>query len=156
MARRIPEPLSADLIERRSLIFNWSDATLSSALWFGRRMGMGTDSPLVLLLSYTFIFKICLNMRLGPHEVYRTSAVSVCPACCPGYCSATRFCSSSSLIDRANLITKTVFPAEVVPVSIFVLASQPWTGPVAGSGGGGAVAESGGRDASSSCRSISS
>ena len=28
--------------------------------------------------------------------------------------------SASSLLDQANLITKTVFPAEIVPVSVFL------------------------------------
>jgi ABC-type polysaccharide/polyol phosphate export permease len=75
----------------------------------------------VLLLSWTFVFNICLKMRLGPTEVTDNYTLFLFAGMLPWLLfSDTVLRSSSSLIDHANLITKTVFPAEVVPISIFL------------------------------------
>lgn len=81
----------------------------------------GLIHPLVLLASWTFVFQICLKIPMRPGEI--TSNYSVFLFC--GFLpwllfqeTVTR--SASSLLDNANLITKTVFPSEVVAVSIFL------------------------------------
>lgn len=123
MARRIPGAyFLRNLIERRSLIFQLVRRDFEQR-FVGSAAGWvwGLIHPLVLLLSYTFIFKICLNMRLGPHEVTQNYPLFLFAGMLPWLLfSDTVLRSSSSLIDHANLITKTVFPAEVVPVSIFL------------------------------------
>ena len=46
--------------------------------------------------------------------------------------------SASSLLDQSNLITKTVFPAEIMPVSVFLSSvGQPSAGAGPDGRGGG-------------------
>jgi len=81
----------------------------------------GLIHPLVLLASWAFVFQVCLRQKPPAGEV--TSNYTVFLAC--GFLpwllfqdTVTR--SSTSLIEHANLITKTVFPSEIVPVSVFL------------------------------------
>ncbi len=76
--------------------------------------------PLVLLLSYTFVFSVCLRMTVPPGE--GTSNYTLFLFC--GYLPWMLFQdavqrSASSLLESTNLITKTVFPTEMIPISIF-------------------------------------
>lgn len=81
----------------------------------------GVIHPLVLLLSWTFVFSICLQVKLGPEEVTQNYPLFLFAGMLPWLLfSETVQRSSASLLDHASLITKTVFPAEVVPVSIFL------------------------------------
>ena len=80
----------------------------------------GLIHPLVLLASWTFVFQVCLKQTL--------------PAGQPGNYPLFLFAgmlpwllfseavqrSSSSLVEHSTLITKTVFPAEMVPLSVFL------------------------------------
>lgn len=77
--------------------------------------------PLVLLLSWTFVFQWCLKVPPPPEAI--TDNYTVFLFC--GYLPWLMFQetvqrSSNSMVDNANLITKTVFPAEVVPMSILL------------------------------------
>jgi len=80
----------------------------------------GIIHPLVLLASWTFVFKICLHQTLpagqpGNYPLYLFAGML------PWLLfSETVQRSSSSLLDHASLITKTVFPAEMVPLSVFL------------------------------------
>ena len=111
-----------NLIERRTLLFqlvrrDFEQRFVGSAagwLW-------GLVQPLVLLFSWVFIFQMCLHQK--PPEGAMTSSYPLWLFC--GFLpwllfqeTVTR--SVSSMLDHSNLITKTVFPAEVVPVSIFL------------------------------------
>jgi ABC-type polysaccharide/polyol phosphate export permease len=111
-----------NLIERRTLLFqlvrrDFEKRFVGSAagwLW-------GVIHPLVLLASWTFVFDVCLKMKLGPGEA--TDNYSLFLFC--GFLPWLLFQdtvqrSSTSLLENANLITKTVFPSEVVPLSIFL------------------------------------
>jgi lipopolysaccharide transport system permease protein len=81
----------------------------------------GLIHPLVLLASYVFIFSVCLKMKPGPDQVTQNYPMLLFAGILPWLLfSETVQRSSGSLIDQANLITKTVFPAEIVPVSIFL------------------------------------
>lgn len=81
----------------------------------------GAIHPLVLLLSYYFIFEVCLKTTLPPGEVTDNYLVYLFCGFLPWLLfQETVMRSAGSLIEHSNLITKTVFPAEVVPVSIFL------------------------------------
>src|SRR5260221_4761179 len=120
---RVPGTLFAkNLMERRGLIFqlvrrDFEQRFVGSAagwLW-------GLIHPLVLLVSWTFVFSICLKQTLPPGEGTNSYALYLFAGMLPWLLftdTVTR--SSSSLLDNANLITKTVFPAEVVPISVFL------------------------------------
>jgi len=80
----------------------------------------GVVHPLVLLLSWTFVFQLCLRVPLQSNLTTNYTLFLFCGMLPWLLFQDTVQRSSSSLIEHANLITKTVFPAEVVPVSIFL------------------------------------
>src|SRR5262249_41826709 len=81
----------------------------------------GAIHPLVLLLSYYFVFEICMKVTLPPGEVTDNYLLFLFCGFLPWLLfQETVQRSAGSLIDHSNLITKTVFPSEVVPVSIFL------------------------------------
>jgi lipopolysaccharide transport system permease protein len=123
--RRFPGVLFLrNLIERRGLLFqlvrrDFHQRYVGSAagwLW-------GVIHPIVLLLSYTFIFSVCLHQKPGPGQVTQNYPLFLFAGMLPWLLfneTVTR--SSAALVEQASLITKTVFPAEIVPVSIFLSA----------------------------------
>jgi len=120
---RIPgQHFLRNLVERRTLLLrlvrrDFEQRYVGSAggwLW-------GAIHPLVLLLSYYFIFQVCLQTKLPQGEVTNNYLMYLFCGFLPWLLfqdTVTR--SAGSLIEHSNLITKTVFPAEVVPVSIFL------------------------------------
>ncbi len=81
----------------------------------------GLIHPLVLLGSYTFIFGVCLKVKPAPDEVTQNYPMLLFAGMLPWMLfSETLLRSASSIVDQANLITKTIFPAEIVPVTIFL------------------------------------
>lgn len=120
---RIPGTLFLqNLIERRSLLFqlvrrDFEQRFVGSAagwLW-------GVIHPLVLLASWTFVFSVCLHQTMPAGEVTDSYPLFLFAGMLPWLLfSETVQRSASSLLDQASLITKTVFPAEIVPVSIFL------------------------------------
>lgn len=81
----------------------------------------GVIHPLVLLASYTFIFTVCMKQKLGPGEVTQNYPLWLFAGMLPWLLfSETVQRSSSALVEQANLITKTVFPAEIMPLAIFL------------------------------------
>lgn len=120
---RIPgRHFARNLVERRALLFqlvrrDFRQRFVGSAagwLW-------GVVHPLVLLLSWTFVFQICLRMPLPQQGLTTNYTIFLFCGMLPWLLfqdTVTR--SAASLIEQSSLITKTVFPAEVVPVSIFL------------------------------------
>ena len=81
----------------------------------------GLIHPLVLLGVYTFVFQYALGMRLPPEEVTTNYPLFLFAGMLPWLLfSETLQRSASSLIEYANLIKKSVFPAEVVPLTILL------------------------------------
>jgi ABC-type polysaccharide/polyol phosphate export permease len=81
----------------------------------------GLIQPLVQLLSYVFVFQVCLKQQVPPNESTQNYPLYLFCGFLPWLLfqdTVTR--SASSMVDNATLITKTVFPAEIVPVSIFL------------------------------------
>lgn len=81
----------------------------------------GVVQPLVLLASWIFVFQICLKVPLPAGSIVKNYPMFLFSGMLPWLLfQDTVLRSASSLLDHSNLITKTVFPAEVVPVSIFL------------------------------------
>lgn len=112
------------LVSRRTLLYqmvrrDFEQRFIGSAagwLW-------GLIHPLVLLLSWTFVFQWCLRTR--PPRDGLTQNYTIFLFC--GYLPWMLFQetvqrSTNALIEHSNLITKTLFPSELVPVSIFLSA----------------------------------
>lgn len=110
------------LIERRSLIYQMArrDFTQrfvgSAAGWLWTII-----HPLVLLVSWVFVFQYC--MKIPPPEGAGGTNYTLYLFC--GYLPWLLFQdtvqrSATSLLDQSNLITKTVFPSEIIPVTIFL------------------------------------
>jgi ABC-type polysaccharide/polyol phosphate export permease len=110
------------LVERRALLFqlvrrDFQQRFVGSAagwLW-------GFIHPLVMLLSYAFVFKVCLGMQLPAGDVTRNYTLFLFAGFLPWLLfqeTVTR--SAASVVENAGLITKTVFPSEVLPVSVFL------------------------------------
>jgi ABC-type polysaccharide/polyol phosphate export permease len=111
-----------NLFERRMLIYqlvrrDFEQRFVGSAagwLW-------GLIHPLVLLASWVFVFEFCLHTKLPANEVTQSYSLFLFCGILPWLLfqeTVTR--SASSLLDHSNLIKKTVFPAEIVAVSIFL------------------------------------
>lgn len=81
----------------------------------------GLVHPLVLLASWTFVFQVCLKTTLPETEVTGNYTMYLFTGFLPWLLfqeTVTR--SAQSLLEHSNLITKTVFPSEIIPVSIFL------------------------------------
>jgi lipopolysaccharide transport system permease protein len=120
---RIPGTLFArSLIERRSLLFQLVRRDFEKR-FVGSAIGWvwGLIHPLVLLLSWTFVFSVCLRFELGPDAPTRNYPLYLFAGMLPWLLfSDAVLRSSTSLIDHSNLITKTVFPSEMVPISVYL------------------------------------
>lgn len=123
MAKRIPGThFARNLIERRTLITQLVKRDFQQR-YIGSAAGWlwGLVHPLVLLASYVFIFDICMHQKTGPGAVTTNYPMLLFAGMLPWLLfSETVQRSAGCLIEQSNLITKTVFPAEIVPVSIFL------------------------------------
>lgn len=123
MPARIPgSHFARHLVERRTLIFQLVKRDFQQR-YIGSAAGWlwGLIHPLVLLASYVFVFDFCLQMKLSPGAVTSNYPMFLFAGILPWLLfSETVQRSSGCLVEQANLITKTVFPAEIVPVSIFL------------------------------------
>ncbi len=111
-----------NLVERRSLLFQLVRRDFQQR-FVGSAVGWiwGVIQPLVLLASWTFVFSICLKQKMPAGEVTSNYPLFLFAGMLPWLLfSETVQRSTSSLLEQASLITKTVFPAEMVPVSIFL------------------------------------
>jgi lipopolysaccharide transport system permease protein len=109
-----------NLVERRSLLFQLVRRDFEQR-FVGSAVGWiwGLIHPLVLLLSWVFVFQICLGMKAPAGE--QKYSLFIFAGMLPWllFSETVQRCAPS-LLDQANLITKTVFPAEIVPVSVFL------------------------------------
>src|SRR3954453_6168344 len=81
----------------------------------------GLIHPLVQLLAYTFVFQVCLKQELPPGEVTNNYTLFLFAGFLPWILfQETVLRSATTLIENSNLITKTVFPSEILPVTVFV------------------------------------
>ncbi len=80
----------------------------------------GLIHPMVLLGSWIYVFSVCLKQQLPPGQPGNYPLFLFAGQLPWLLFSETVQRSSSSLIEHAGLITKTVFPAEMVPLSVFL------------------------------------
>ncbi len=75
--------------------------------------------PLALLVSYTFVFKIVFKARLGPESGSDSFTLFLFCGILPWLLfSDTVLRSCASITENTQLITKTVIPAEILPMAI--------------------------------------
>jgi ABC-type polysaccharide/polyol phosphate export permease len=104
---------------QRYLIFNFVLRDLKNR-YVGSFMGFfwAVIHPLVLLVCYTFIFSVIFRIR--PHtEATDDFAIFVFCGILPWLYfqeTVTRCCNS--VVENSNLIRKTVFPSEILPISM--------------------------------------
>jgi lipopolysaccharide transport system permease protein len=111
-----------NLVHRRSLLFQLVRRDFEQR-FVGSAMGWiwGLIHPLVLLASWVFIFRYCLNQSVPPGEVTDSYPLFLFAGMLPWMLfNETLTRSAPSLLEQANLITKTVFPAEMIPVAVFL------------------------------------
>jgi len=111
-----------NLVERRTLLYQLVRRDFEQR-FIGSAAGWvwGLIHPVVLLVSWIFVFQVCLHTTLPPTEVTQNYSLFLFCGFLPWLLfQETVMRSASSLLDNSNLITKTVFPAEIVPVSIFL------------------------------------
>lgn len=76
--------------------------------------------PLVLWASYVFIFQYCFQATLAC-GLTKNYPLNLFVGMLPWFLfSDTVLRAASSIVEHANLITKTKFPSEILPVSIFL------------------------------------
>jgi lipopolysaccharide transport system permease protein len=123
LQKKIPgRHFAKNLIERRTLIFQLVKRDFQQR-YVGSAAGWlwGLIHPLVLLAIYTFVFSFCLGNTLDPGEVTQSYPLFLFAGLLPWllfYETVQR--SSGSIVEQANLVTKTMFPSEIVPLSIFL------------------------------------
>jgi ABC-type polysaccharide/polyol phosphate export permease len=77
--------------------------------------------PVVLLISYTFIFSVVIPLEMGPRFGTDSFAIFILCGLLPWLLfSDTIVRNCSAISDNAPLITKTVIPAEILPISITI------------------------------------
>jgi ABC-type polysaccharide/polyol phosphate export permease len=123
VARKIPGTFFLrNLVDRRSLLFQLVRRDFEQR-FVGSAMGWiwGLIQPLVLLASWVFIFSFCLKQSVPPGEATDKYPLFLFAGMLPWMLfNETLTRSASSLLEQANLITKTVFPAEMIPVAVFL------------------------------------
>lgn len=109
-----------NLVERRSLLFQMVRRDFEKR-FIGSAAGWlwGVIHPIVLLLSWTFVFGVVLKMPAG--DGIDNYTLWLFAGFLPWLLfQDTVMRSSTSLIEQANLLKKTIFPSEIVPLSIFL------------------------------------
>src|SRR3989449_11500681 len=77
--------------------------------------------PLVALLSYTFVFTVIFPTRLGPESGTDNFAIFFFCGFLPWFLFSDTIMRNCSVIsDNAPLITKTIMPPEILPISITI------------------------------------
>jgi lipopolysaccharide transport system permease protein len=111
-----------NLVERRALVAQLVSRDFrtryvgSSAGWL-----WGVVHPVVQLLIWIMVFKYWFGVTLSADEVTTNYPLFLFCGILPWWLfqeTVTR--SAGALVEQSNLITRTVFPSEVVPVSIFL------------------------------------
>jgi ABC-type polysaccharide/polyol phosphate export permease len=111
-----------NLVHRRTLLLQMVRRDFEQR-FIGSTAGWmwGLILPLVQLASWVFVFQVCMHQNVPPGEPTQSYPLFLFCGYLPWLLfqdTVTR--SANSMIDNSNLITKTVFPAEIVPVSIFL------------------------------------
>lgn len=108
-----------NLALRRHLIWNFVVRDLK-VRYVGSLMGFfwAVIHPLVLLVSYTFVFAVVFKVKV-PEPVPANFPIYLFCGILPWlYFQDTLLRSSTAVVDNSNLIRKTIFPSEILPVTV--------------------------------------
>lgn len=110
------------IVQGRSLIKNLVLRDLRQR-YVGSFVGLAWSvvHPIVLLASYTFVFSIIFHVKLGQETGGTNFPVFLFAGILPWLTfqdTVTR--SSTTMLENSNLITKTLFPAEFLPLAILL------------------------------------
>ncbi len=106
---------------RRHLLFNFVIRDLK-VRYVGSFMGLLWTAvhPIVLLVSYTFVFSVIFQQRV-PVDFPDSFPLFVFCGILPWlYFQDTVQRSCTSVVDNSNLIRKTLFPSEILPMSLAI------------------------------------
>jgi len=107
---------------QRGLIKNFVIRDLRSR-YIGSFMGFfwSVIHPIVLVVSYTFIFAVVFKIRPTPSSGTDNFPLFLFCGILPWlFFSDTLLRSSTAIIENSNLITKTLFPSEILPLTILL------------------------------------
>jgi lipopolysaccharide transport system permease protein len=105
---------------QRSLIRNFVVRDLR-ARYIGSFMGLfwSVIHPIVLLVSYTFVFQFIFKQKPPPETGTTSFSLFLFCSILPWlFFQDTLQRSSAAVVDNANLVTKTLFPSEILPLAI--------------------------------------
>jgi ABC-type polysaccharide/polyol phosphate export permease len=112
--------LLSKLVENRNLLKNliWRDlknryvGSMGGFLW-------SVVQPLVMLATYTFAFTVVFNQRPGPDSAGVSIPIFLFCGILPWFFFTDTVVRNCSVItENAALVTKTMMPAEILPISI--------------------------------------
>jgi lipopolysaccharide transport system permease protein len=109
------------IVLQRHLIWNFAVRDLKKR-YVGSFMGFfwTVVHPLVLLASYTFVFSIIFQIRPGLSRVDNFAVFAFCGILPWLYFQETVMRSCTSVTDNGNLIKKTLFPSEILPITVLL------------------------------------
>lgn len=113
-----------NLVSQRTLLYQLVRRDFESR-FVGSAAGWlwGLIQPLVQLASWAFVFQYCLKTPVQENEVTQNYTMLLSCGYLPWLLfQETLMRSANCLVDHKNLITKTVFPSEVIPISMFLSA----------------------------------
>ncbi len=112
----------SNLVRRRALVGNLVVRDFKQR-YVGSMLGWlwGAVHPAVLLLSYTFVFSLVLKVPPAKGSGTQSFALYLFAGILPWLLfHDTVLRSVTAVVDYSNLITKTMFPSEVLPISLFI------------------------------------
>jgi lipopolysaccharide transport system permease protein len=107
---------------QRGLIRNFVVRDLRSR-YIGSFMGFfwSVIHPIVLLVSYTFVFSVIFGQRPLPDSGTTSFPLFLFCSILPWlFFQDTLQRSSTVIIDNSNLVTKTIFPTEILPLTVML------------------------------------
>lgn len=107
---------------QRGLIRNFVVRDLRSR-YVGSFMGVfwSVIHPIVLLVSYSFVFSVIFGVRPQPDSGTSSFPLFLFCSILPWlFFQDTLQRSSTVVIDNANLVTKTIFPTEILPLTVML------------------------------------
>ncbi len=113
---------ASNLLRRRALVGNLVARDFRQR-YVGSALGWlwGAVHPAVLLLSYTFVFSLVFKIPPAPGSGTDSFALYLFAGILPWLLfHDTVLRSVTAVVDYSNLITKTMFPSEVLPISLFL------------------------------------
>ena len=118
-ALQISTNFARKLYLQRSLVWNFMVRDLKIR-YVGSFMGFfwSIIHPLILLVSYTFVFSIVFDIRPRSGVTDNFAVFLFCGILPWLYFQDTILRSCTAVIENSNLIRKTLFPSEILPVSI--------------------------------------